>query len=90
MLSLVALTVLALWFGSRLPKSFLPDEDQGYVYAGLQLPNAASLQRNDEVSRKDRGHCDEDAWRCRRNLSDWVQHARAACRPLTVLSTSSR
>jgi HAE1 family hydrophobic/amphiphilic exporter-1 len=41
-----------LWFGSRLPKSFLPDEDQGYVYAGLQLPNAASLQRNDEVSSK--------------------------------------
>jgi HAE1 family hydrophobic/amphiphilic exporter-1 len=52
MLSLVALTALALWFGSRLPKSFLPDEDQGYVYAGLQLPNAASLQRNDDVSRK--------------------------------------
>jgi HAE1 family hydrophobic/amphiphilic exporter-1 len=52
MISLVALTVLALWFGSRLPKSFLPDEDQGYVYAGLQLPNAASLQRNDEVSTK--------------------------------------
>jgi HAE1 family hydrophobic/amphiphilic exporter-1 len=52
MISLAALTVLALWFGSRLPKSFLPDEDQGYVYAGLQLPNAASLQRNDEVSRK--------------------------------------
>jgi HAE1 family hydrophobic/amphiphilic exporter-1 len=52
MISLVALTVLALWFGSRLPKSFLPDEDQGYVYAGLQLPNAASLQRNSEVSSK--------------------------------------
>src|SRR3954469_4515845 len=52
MLSLVALTALALWFGSRLPKSFLPDEDQGYVYAGLQLPNAASLQRNDAVSSK--------------------------------------
>ena len=52
MLSLVGMTVLALWFGSRLPASFLPDEDQGYVYAGLQLPNAASLQRNDEASRK--------------------------------------
>ena len=43
--------MLALWFGSRLPKSFLPDEDQGFVYAGLQLPNAASLQRNDNASR---------------------------------------
>src|SRR5215467_4308028 len=38
MISLVALTVLALWFGSRLPKSFLPDEDQGFIYAGVQLP----------------------------------------------------
>ena len=52
MLSLAAMTVLALWFGSRLPTSFLPDEDQGFIYAGLQLPNAASLQRNDDVSRK--------------------------------------
>ncbi len=50
-LLLGGLTVLAVWFGSRLPKSFLPDEDQGFVYAGLQLPNAASLQRNDSASR---------------------------------------
>jgi len=49
---LAGVAVLAGWFGSRLPKSFLPDEDQGYVFAGLQLPNAASLQRNDVVSRK--------------------------------------
>ena len=52
MILLLGVTVLAGWFGSRLPRSFLPDEDQGYVFAGLQLPNAASLQRNDEVSRK--------------------------------------
>ena len=52
MILLVGVTVLAGWFGSRLPKSFLPDEDQGYVFAGLQLPNAASLQRNDAVSRR--------------------------------------
>src|SRR5579863_484992 len=52
MILLVGVTVLAGFFGSRLPRSFLPDEDQGYVFAGLQLPNAASLQRNDEVSRK--------------------------------------
>jgi len=38
--------------GRRLPQSFLPDEDQGYVFAGLQLPDAASLQRNDDASRK--------------------------------------
>jgi HAE1 family hydrophobic/amphiphilic exporter-1 len=52
MLSLVGVSALALWFGSRLPSSFLPDEDQGYVYAGLQLPNAASLQRTDDASKK--------------------------------------
>ena len=52
MLLLLGVAILAGWFGSRLPRSFLPDEDQGYVFAGLQLPNAASLQRNDEVSRK--------------------------------------
>ena len=52
MLLLVGVTVLAGWFGSRLPRGFLPDEDQGYVFAGLQLPNASSLQRNDDASRK--------------------------------------
>jgi HAE1 family hydrophobic/amphiphilic exporter-1 len=35
-----------------VPASFLPDEDQGYVFAGVQLPNAASLQRTDEVVRQ--------------------------------------
>ena len=52
MLLLLGVAVLAGWFGSHLPHSFLPDEDQGYVFAGLQLPDAASLQRNDETSRK--------------------------------------
>ena len=42
----------ALLFGRTLPASFLPDEDQGYFYINLQLPNAASLQRTDEVCRK--------------------------------------
>ncbi len=52
MLLLLGVTVLAGWFGSRLPQGFLPDEDQGYVFAGLQLPNASSLQRNDDASQK--------------------------------------
>src|ERR1700732_1578644 len=42
---LVVLGVAAGYFGSRLPSSFLPDEDQGYVYVNMQLPNAASLAR---------------------------------------------
>ena len=52
MLLLLGVAVFAGFFGSRLPHSFLPDEDQGYVFAGLQLPDAASLQRNDEAARK--------------------------------------
>ena len=47
---LAGFTVLAGWFGKKLPTSFLPDEDQGYVYVILQLPNAASMQRTDAVS----------------------------------------
>jgi HAE1 family hydrophobic/amphiphilic exporter-1 len=52
MLLLLGMAVAAGFFGSQLPRGFLPDEDQGYVFAGLQLPNAASLQRNDDASRK--------------------------------------
>ena len=46
------LTVAAGWFGKRIPQSFLPDEDQGYLYAGLQLPDASSLQRSSEAARE--------------------------------------
>jgi HAE1 family hydrophobic/amphiphilic exporter-1 len=35
-----------------LPSSFLPEEDQGYVFLSLQLPDAASLERTDQVCRK--------------------------------------
>jgi hydrophobic/amphiphilic exporter-1 (mainly G- bacteria), HAE1 family len=49
---LVAFAVGAGWFGNKVPASFLPDEDQGYLYVNLQLPTAASLQRTDEVAAK--------------------------------------
>jgi HAE1 family hydrophobic/amphiphilic exporter-1 len=43
---ILAVAVLgAGFFSSRLPSSFLPDEDQGYMYMNMQLPYAASLQR---------------------------------------------
>ena len=42
---LAVLSVAAGFFGGRLPSSFLPDEDQGYVYVNMDLPNAASLER---------------------------------------------
>ena len=56
--SAIALLILAGcglaagFFGAKLPSSFLPDEDQGYLYLNLQLPNAASLQRTEATSRE--------------------------------------
>ena len=49
---LAAFAIGAGWFGSKVPSSFLPDEDQGYLYVNLQLPTAASLQRTDDVAAK--------------------------------------
>jgi HAE1 family hydrophobic/amphiphilic exporter-1 len=39
------------FFGHKTPGGFLPDEDQGYMYGGLQLPNASSLERTSEASK---------------------------------------
>ena len=36
----------------KLPTSFMPTEDQGYVFANIQLPDAASLQRSDVLVKK--------------------------------------
>jgi HAE1 family hydrophobic/amphiphilic exporter-1 len=49
---LLLFALLAVVFGAKIPASFLPDEDQGFFYINLQLPNAASLQRTDAVCRK--------------------------------------
>jgi HAE1 family hydrophobic/amphiphilic exporter-1 len=53
--ALVALLVLGaagVYLGGRVPSSFLPDEDQGYVYINMQLPNSASLERTAAASRQ--------------------------------------
>ena len=49
---LLALSLAAGWFGGKIPTSFLPDEDQGFVYAGIQLPDASSLQRTSDAARQ--------------------------------------
>ena len=54
-LSFALLAVLAVgagFFGKRLPSGFLPEEDQGYVFLALQLPDASSLERTDQVCHK--------------------------------------
>ena len=42
----------AFFFGSRLPSSFMPDEDQGYIYVSMQLPIAASMGRTSAAAKQ--------------------------------------
>ncbi len=49
---LLLVSVAAVWIARGIPNSFLPDEDQGYLYVGMVLPNAASLQRTTEASKR--------------------------------------
>jgi multidrug efflux pump len=41
--------VLAGFLYARLPTSFVPDEDQGFMIALVNLPSGATLQRTDQV-----------------------------------------
>ncbi|MGH7184607.1 MAG: efflux RND transporter permease subunit, partial [Nitrospiraceae bacterium] len=52
MLLLLGFVVMAGWFGTQLPTGFLPMEDQGFVYLNVQLPEASSLQRTDQLCKQ--------------------------------------
>jgi len=45
-------SALAGIFATLVPGGFIPEEDQGYAFINIQLPNAASLQRADAVARQ--------------------------------------
>ena len=49
---LAAIALLAGLLGQRIPQGFLPEEDQGYLFINVALPDAASLQRTQETCRK--------------------------------------
>ncbi|MGC1401497.1 MAG: multidrug efflux RND transporter permease subunit [Thermodesulfobacteriota bacterium] len=54
-LSLILLAGIALLgglLGKGIPHGFLPEEDLGYMYVNVTLPNAASLQRTDATCKK--------------------------------------
>jgi len=51
-LILIAAGVGAAMFSSHLPSSFLPVEDQGYLFIHMQLPNSASLERTEAAAQK--------------------------------------
>ena len=52
LLLLLAFAGAAAFFSGKVPSSFLPDEDQGYLYVNLQLPSAASQERTEHVARQ--------------------------------------
>ncbi len=50
MLVFVGLVGFTAWWYGRVPTGFLPVEDQGYIIASIQLPDAASQSRTKEVT----------------------------------------
>jgi hydrophobic/amphiphilic exporter-1 (mainly G- bacteria), HAE1 family len=53
--SMLILVVIVggIWLLSKqVPGGFIPDEDKGYIFVAVQLPEGASLQRSDAVLQK--------------------------------------
>ncbi|MHC1764518.1 MAG: efflux RND transporter permease subunit [Verrucomicrobiia bacterium] len=47
---LLVVVVLAIWgLGQVVPGGFIPDEDKGFLFVAVELPEGASLQRTDAV-----------------------------------------
>jgi HAE1 family hydrophobic/amphiphilic exporter-1 len=46
------LAVISFVLFGRTPQGFLPDEDQGYFFASMQLPDAASVGRNTQITKQ--------------------------------------
>jgi HAE1 family hydrophobic/amphiphilic exporter-1 len=49
---IIIMTVAAGIFFKLVPGGFIPEEDMGYFYANVQLPNASSIQRSDVIARQ--------------------------------------
>ncbi|MGI9516712.1 MAG: efflux RND transporter permease subunit [Pirellulaceae bacterium] len=52
MLVFGGLVALTGWSFNQLPTGFVPEEDQGYIFVNVQLPDAASKQRTAAVMRR--------------------------------------
>ena len=49
MLLLVAVVGVIWLLGKQVPGGFIPDEDKGYLFVAIELPEGASLQRSDAI-----------------------------------------
>ena len=60
MVAFVLVSILGGFLYTRLPGSFLPEEDQGYALSVIQLPPGATKQRTSEVMAQMRTILDKD------------------------------
>jgi len=49
---IIIMTIGAGIFGKLVPGGFIPEEDMGYFFINVQLPNAASIQRSDVITKQ--------------------------------------
>ncbi|MHC4418027.1 MAG: efflux RND transporter permease subunit [Planctomycetota bacterium] len=49
---IIVIVIALSLLGKTVPGGFVPEEDMGYLFVNIQLPDAASLQRTDAVTRK--------------------------------------
>ncbi|MEA1897701.1 MAG: efflux RND transporter permease subunit [Bacteroidota bacterium] len=49
---ILIMTVAAGLFGKLVPGGFIPEEDMGYFFVNMQLPDASSLQRSDVIAKQ--------------------------------------
>jgi HAE1 family hydrophobic/amphiphilic exporter-1 len=61
------LITLMVWWYNRVPTSFLPLEDQGYIMVNVQLPDAASQGRTQDVMKRI-----DDILTEAPGVSDWI------------------
>lgn len=52
MSSFVVIAIVAIWGFTRIPTSYIPQEDMGYFMTNVQLPSGASLERTEAVMNK--------------------------------------
>ncbi len=67
MLVYVGLVALTGWTFGQLPTGFVPEEDQGYMFVNVQLPDGASIERSKDVL----AELDE-VYQNTPGISDWV------------------
>ena len=74
MLLLVAVVVGIWMLGKVVPGGFIPDEDKGYLFVAIELPEGASLQRTDAGPQAGGRHRVQHAWRAVRRRFGRHEH----------------